>query len=240
MDIDFKNLPILVLAGGRATRLKNLAIETPKYLMPVTPGQTFADVHLQWLSSLGFQQVYLSIGYLGEKIRNFCGDGEKWKLQIQYIEDGATPAGTGGAVRKALQFPFENLCVTYGDTLLHFSFLDFFGQFQKSQALGSMTVFENQVPGHTCNIGLETPWIIYDKQNPEPQWKYIDYGFMVLKRSLIESFPPQVPLDLAVPLSEASYQKKILGFPVKDRFWEIGSPEALAQFQARLQERFKS
>lgn len=226
--------PILVLAGGKATRLKNLVVDTPKYLMPVGPGLTFADVHLKWLQSLGFETVYLSIGYLGEKIRRYCGNGEKWNLKIDYLEDGAVPAGTGGAVRKALQFPFEDLCVTYGDTLLDFSLKEFLNQFRGSQALGSMTILENKVPGHVCNIDLHGPWVNYNKMNPNPKWRYIDYGFMVLSRSLIESFSSEIPLDLAAPLAEASSNKKILGFPVENRFWEIGSPEALAEFQSRF------
>ena len=100
--------------------------------------------------------------------------------------------------------------------------------------MGAMTVFENRLPGHVCNIDVQAPWVTYDKINPKASWKYIDYGFMVLKRSLIESFSPQRPLDLAQPLSEASFEKKIVGFQVQERFWEIGSPEALSQFQAKL------
>ncbi len=234
MSDQIGQIPILILAGGRATRLKGLASDTPKYLMSVSPAETFADVHLAWLKSIGFQKVLLSIGYLGEKIRNYCGDGKKWGLQIQYIEDGSTLVGTGGAVRKALKFQFNDLCVTYGDTLLNFSLTDFLENYAATSALGSMTIFKNELPGHICNIDLKKSWITYDKFNPQPDWEYIDYGFMILKRSLIEFFPQEIPMDLALPLSEAASRKKILGFPVKERFWEIGSPEALAEFQKGL------
>ncbi len=226
--------PILILAGGKGTRLKNLAANTPKYLMPISENETFADIHLQWLRSLGFKRVFLSIGHLGEQIRSYCGDGSKWSLEISYLEDGNEPLGTGGAVRKALQFEFSELCVTYGDTLLNFSFSEFLHQYRQSHALGSMTIYENQVPGHICNATMDGAYVIYDKVHPESDWKYIDYGFLLLSRPLLESFPLRIPLDLSEPLSSASRQKKILGFPVTERFWEIGSPEALSEFQKKF------
>ncbi len=226
--------PVLILAGGKATRMKAMAAQTPKYLMPVNAHQTFADIHLDWHSKHGFRRVFLSIGHLGEQIKNYCGDGEKWGLDIKYVEDGEHPLGTGGAVRKALQYEFDELCITYGDTLLNFSIPDFLDQFRKFNCLGALTIYENKVPGHICNADFDSPWVIYDKLKPQSDWKYLDYGFMILKRSLIEGFSKQTPLDLAQPLSESSRQKKLLGFVARERFWEIGSPEALSEFQQAL------
>lgn len=226
--------PILVLAGGRATRLKELSKDLPKYLMPVDPEQTFADVHLNWLKSLGFNEVLLSIGHLGEQIRNHCEDGSRWGLKISYIEDGPSLVGTGGAVRNSLRINYDELAITYGDTLLNLQLSKLLNRFRTQKAAGLMTIYKNEVPGHVCNIHWEAPYVTYDKAHPRPEWKYIDYGFMILKRTLIESFPSENPLDLAAPLSQASLQKQIIGFPVKERFWEIGSPEALAEFQAKF------
>ncbi len=227
--------PILVLAGGRATRLKNLSIDTPKYLMPVGNDRVFADVHLDWLSKNGFKKVFLSIGYLADKIKEFCGTGERWNLEISYLEDGPTLRGTGGAIRNSLQFNYQELCITYGDTLLNFNTQDFIQKFrdfaENTNGLGAMTVYKNAVPGHICNIDWNPPFITYDKKNPSSRWQYIDYGFMILKRKLIEDFPTEIPLDLASPLSQASYSKRLMGYSVKERFWEIGSPEALIEFQ---------
>ncbi len=229
--------PILVLAGGRATRLKNLSIDTPKYLMPVSNKQIFADIHLDWIAKSGFKKVFLSIGHLGEKIKEFCGKGERWNLEVNYIEDGPTLRGTGGAVRNSLEFNYQELCITYGDTLLSFNIQDFVQKFrdfaQSKDGLGAMTVYKNAVPGHICNVDWYAPFITYDKKNPNPNWQYIDYGFMILKRKLIENFPDELPLDLAAPLSQASYEKQLMGYPVQERFWEIGSPEALREFQNR-------
>jgi len=226
--------PILILAGGRATRLKNLSVDTPKYLMPVDAEHTFADVHLTWLASLGFKEIILSVGYLADSIKKYCLDGSKWKLNIQYLEDGPQLVGTGGAVRNSLTFKYQELCVTYGDTLLSFDLNNLLSQYRSSGCRGAMTIYKNTVVGHICNAQPDGSYVIYDKINPRPDWQYIDYGFMVLQRSLIESFPQQSPLDLSVPLSLASHQKQIMGYPVKERFWEIGSPEALAEFQAKF------
>jgi NDP-sugar pyrophosphorylase family protein len=227
--------PVLVLAGGKATRLSGIAADTPKYLMPINSNQVFADIHLSWLKNKGFEKVILSVGHLGHKIQNYCGDGAKWGLRIDYLDDGNLPLGTGGAVQGALQFEFDEICITYGDTLLDFSVDDFIRNFHshlhKDQALGAMTIYKNNLTGHLCNIKLDSPWAIYDKQKAQKEWVHIDYGFMVLRREMVQSFTETLPFDLARPLERASQEKRIIGFLVNERFWEIGSPDALREFQ---------
>lgn len=227
-------VPLLILAGGRATRLKHLSENLPKYLMPITHNQVFADAHLNWAYQVGFRKIIISVGYLGAMVKKYCGDGQKWNLDIKYVDDGDHPLGTGGAVKKSLFYSYQDLAVTYGDTILNFDVNACLTQYFTSQALGIMTYYKNEVPGHTCNVNpTEHGLIIYNKINPDKNWIYIDYGFSILNRKLIESFTEKVPLDLAEPLMQASIDNKLAGFQCHERFWEIGSVEALNDFQHR-------
>ena len=229
---ELKNIPLLILAGGKATRLRHLAANTAKYLMPISENKTFADLHLKWAKDQGFDRVILSLGYLAEQVQNYCGDGSNFGLKISYISDGDKPAGTGGAVRLALKENFNILAVTYGDTILSLNAKNLtksFSRAKNSEAL--MTIYENKVPGHVCNCDFDGQYVKYDKSSPMPEWRYIDYGFMLLKRTLLENFSTQLPLDLANPLSDFSYKRKVIGSLISERFWEIGSPEALTEFK---------
>lgn len=229
-------IPLLILAGGRATRLKHLSENTPKYLMPIDSRKCFADVHLEWVHSQGFKKVYLSIGYLGSQIKDYCQDGSRWGLQIKYLEDGDAPLGTGGAVALALSEKFEYLAVTYGDTVLELSFPELLQKivsFPNANSL--MTVYKCDIPGHQCNATfVDGQFIHYDKLNAQSGWKHIDYGFLILKRNCIEAFSKTRPLDLALPMHQDSVSKKVIGHEVNSRFWEIGSPESLFEFQKKF------
>ena len=90
------NVPLLILAGGKATRLQGLAKDTPKYLQPITANRCFADYHLEWARRQDFSKVILSVGHFGEKVEAYCGNGSKYGLEISYLYDGTTPLGTGG------------------------------------------------------------------------------------------------------------------------------------------------
>lgn len=233
--MNIADTPIFVLAGGRATRLKHLSQNLPKYLMPVDQNRCFADIHLDWIKQQGFKNVFMSIGYLGEQIKDYCKDGSHWGLNITYFEDGATPRGTGGAVRLSLKEKFDYLAITYGDTILSLDSSDLLQRMCAHHgAMGLMTVYPCDVPGHVCNATILGDNVTYNKLDTKPDWKHIDYGFLILKRDCIESFSQQIPLDLAMPLGEISEQGKLIGFEVKARFWEIGSPESLSEFQKKF------
>jgi NDP-sugar pyrophosphorylase family protein len=235
-------IPLFVLAGGRATRLGALSEQLPKYLMPVknssdlsngnpSKESAFADIHLQWAYQQGFRDIILSVGYLAQQIVDYCGNGKKWGLNIQYVEDGATPLGTGGAVSKSLQFEYQYLAVTYGDTLLNFPVSECLERAVQNKVAACMTIYRNQVPGHICNVDLRGDWVYYNKKNPGQGWQYIDYGFSVLSRNFVEGFSKERPLDLAEPLCALSEQGQLQGYLCTDRFWEIGSPQALEEFR---------
>jgi hypothetical protein len=98
-----------------------------------------------------------------------------------------------------------------------------------------MTVYENKLPNHANNIYLGPDHkLLYDKQSPDPSWRFIDYGFLWLDVDFLRSLPRREKFDLALPLSEFSKKGQVIGYPVIARFWEIGTPQALNEFRARL------
>jgi len=226
--------PLVILAGGRATRLGPLSEDRPKFLVDVGLNQRFADVQLAWASEQGFWDVVLSVGYRGKQIEEYCGDGSRYGVCLRYVYDGAEPLGTGGAVKRAFRRPPDRVAVLYGDTLLA---LDCSEVIRKAKRLGSyvlMTVLADPNEAHIRNAELRGDKVTYSKSAPKQTWRHIDYGFLVLCRAFIEEIPKTVPLDLSEPLERASAAGRCDGYLATEHFWEINTPEALAAFRRRF------
>lgn len=87
--------PIAVLAGGFATRMRPLTEQLPKALLEVA-GEPFIAHQLRLFARQGIRDVKLLVGYRWEQIREFVRDGQRFGVQVEYIVDGPTLAGTGG------------------------------------------------------------------------------------------------------------------------------------------------
>src|ERR1039458_9104884 len=90
-------LPIAILAGGLATRLRPITETVPKALIDVA-GEPLLAHPLRLRRRHGFGRVVLLVGYLGEKIQAFAGDGGAFGLQVEYAFDGPQLLGTAGAL----------------------------------------------------------------------------------------------------------------------------------------------
>ncbi len=112
-------MQVVILAGGLGTRMRSVAADIPKCLIPVA-GRPFADHQLRWLARRGVTDVVYSIGHLGEQVRAFAGDGARWNLEIRYVDEGSDLRGTAGALRLALDTGLleERFAVLYGDSYL--------------------------------------------------------------------------------------------------------------------------
>ncbi len=94
-------LPVAILSGGLATRLLPLTGKVPKAMMPIN-GEPFVAHQLRLLAAGGVKRVVLCVGYVGESIQEFAGDGSRFGLGVDFPFDGPTLRGTAGAIKQAL------------------------------------------------------------------------------------------------------------------------------------------
>ena len=111
------HLPVAILAGGLATRLRPITEKIPKLLVEVA-GEPFFSHQIRLLEKAGLTRLVLCVGYLGEKIVEQYGDGSKWGVTIEYVFDGPQLLGTGGALIAALPQLADAFYVLYGDSYL--------------------------------------------------------------------------------------------------------------------------
>ena len=84
-------------------------------------------------------------------------------------------------------------------------------------------------------FGIDKKFVLYDKDNPTPDMKYIDYGMSILSKSIIaEYIPSDTVYDLADCYNQLSKSNQLVGYEVKERFYEIGSFSGLEEFKSYI------
>ena len=220
-------LPVAILAGGLATRLRPITETIPKALVDVA-GQPFIFRQIMFLREQGVKKVVLCIGYLGEMVQSLVGDGSQFGLDVTYSPDGPVLLGTGGALKQALPLLGQNFFVLYGDSFLLIDFAPVEKAFLESGKPSLMTVLKNGDRWDKSNVVFSDGKLLeYNKKNPKPNMAYIDYGLGVLHRSVLDSYPTKEAFDLAKVYHALSLQGQLAGYEVHDRFYEIGSHSGL-------------
>jgi N-acetyl-alpha-D-muramate 1-phosphate uridylyltransferase len=227
-------IPVAILAGGVATRLRPVSERLPKSLVAVA-GEPFIAHQLRLLRREGLEHVVLCVGHLGEMIREFVDDGARFGLKVEYSFDGDRLLGTGGALRRALPLLPDTFFVLYGDSYLDIAFAPVLAAFRRSEASALMTVFRNEGRWDTSNVLFDGKRVVrHDKRAPTPDMQYIDYGLGIFTRDALADQTSTVPLDLADINAALAAGGRLAGYEVKQRFYEIGTPEGLAQTEAYL------
>ena len=222
-------LPVVILAGGLATRLQSLKNKLPKALIKIS-GKPFIYHQLTYLRKEGVERVIICVGYLGDMIKNVVGNGEKFDIEVSYSEDWPHLLGTGGAIKNALPLIRNKFFVLYGDTFLPINYKDIVKFHLKNKSKSVITIIKNKGMWDKSNINFKNDKIIeYNKFNNGPEMEYIDYGLSLLSKDIFNKYPPKKSFDLTVIFRQLIIQKKLLGFEVYKRFYEIGSIEGLKQ-----------
>jgi NDP-sugar pyrophosphorylase family protein len=228
------DIPVALLAGGLATRLRPLTARVPKALIEVA-GRPFVDHQLDLLHRNGIRRVVLCLGHLGEQVLEHLDDGRARGMELHYSFDGDRLLGTGGALRRALPLLGEACWVLYGDSYLDIDYRAVLDRFLAHPALGLMTVLSNHDRWDRSNVVFRDGRLLhYSKRVQLPEMTYIDYGVSLLRRPALERLPAGEVCDLADLYSDLAAEGQLLGFEVARRFYEIGSPAGLAETEAYL------
>jgi NDP-sugar pyrophosphorylase family protein len=230
---DLASTPVLILAGGKATRLGDVTKSIPKALVPLA-GRPFIDHQLAGLFAQGIREVVLCVGHFADQIREHVGDGQRFGLRVRYSDDGPTLRGTGGAIRRALPLVGDGCFVLYGDSILDVSYQQVFDALPAT-ALAVMTVFRNENSFDRSNVLWRNGRLVrYSKQDATADMTHIDYGLSLLRRAAVERIPAGQTSDLAELYSALVAAGEMTGFEVTRRFYEIGSPAGLREAEEFL------
>jgi N-acetyl-alpha-D-muramate 1-phosphate uridylyltransferase len=233
-------LPCIILAGGLGTRMLPRTERVPKVLLPVL-GRPFATWQLEWLRSESVERVVFCIGHMGQQIREHVGDGSRFGLRVDYVEDGEVARGTGGAVRSAVEAGVTGAAffVVNGDSFLSVRLDDVEHAFLASQCPALMTVMLNDDRWDASNAVVEDGRVtLYDKRRPSDgraRMRWIDYGISVLRDDIVvEAIPAGAAADVADLMRDLSIRGRLAAYEVTERFYEIGSPAGLRDLEAHL------
>jgi len=241
-------IPVAILAGGLATRLRPITEKIPKSLIPVA-GKPFLAHQLELLRSRGIRRVVLCVGYLGEMIQRQFGGGSAFDVKLDYAfdsprqseaETGAAAGspkllGTGGAIKNALPLLGMEFFVLYGDSYLPVEYRPVAEFFRRSGKQGCMTVYRNEGRYDTSNVVFrDGNVVVYDKAKRQPEMQHIDYGLSLFQATVFNAYPADVPFDLADVMGRLVQQKQMAGYEVRERFYEIGSPAGLNELELLL------
>ena len=215
--------PAAILAGGLATRLYPTTKNMPKSML-VVAGKPFISHQLELLQKRGITEVVICAGYLGTQIKDFVLDGKDFGLEVKYSFDGEKLLGTGGAIKKALSKLKDPFFVMYGDSYLDIDYKGIANYFISNKMPGLMTVLKNENKWDKSNLIFENNQIVkYDKNDITPDMNYIDYGLGIFRKSVFDNYSKDEMFDLASVYMKLAEKKCLLGYEVKNRFYEIGS-----------------
>jgi NDP-sugar pyrophosphorylase family protein len=227
-------LPIAILAGGLATRLRPITETIPKALIEIA-GEPFLGHQLRLLSRGGIRHAVLCVGYLGEQIREYAGDGSAFGMRVEYAFDGPQLLGTAGAIQRALPLLAEAegadaFFAIYGDSYLPCDYGAVAKAFRDAAQPALMTVFRNQGQWDSSNVEFSGGRILaYDKANRTPRMQHIDYGLGVFRRQAFAHVPESQPYDLAALYQSLLRQGELAAWESPQRFYEIGSQAGIGE-----------
>jgi NDP-sugar pyrophosphorylase family protein len=223
---------VCILAGGLGTRLGARVADTPKPLLEVA-GKPFLLHQLALLAANGAERAVLCVGYLGEEIERRIG-GERFGIRLEYSYDTPGLDGTLGAIRRAQHLLPERFLVLYGDTYLRLDYRAAVDTWRRSGRLGLMTVIRNNGLWDTSNVVYKGGRVlVYDKASPTPQMHWIDYGLGGLCMTALD-LARSDERDLSSLQTRLAQRDELHGYEVSERFYEIGTPESLAEAEAFL------
>lgn len=141
-------MKVVIMAGGKGTRIASVRSDVPKPMINIC-GKPILEHQIDNLKACGLTDIILVIGYLGDKIKEYFGNGSKFGVNIEYfVEDH--PLGTAGALFKMPQLT-EDFLLLCGDVIIDVDFNRFIAFHKEHKAWASLVAHPN---GHPYDSSL--------------------------------------------------------------------------------------
>lgn len=219
-----------IMCGGEGTRLRPLTFDRPKPMIPLLNKPSV--VHLvEHLAIEGFNDIVLTLGYLGGEIETALGDGSMYGVHIEYVHE-KEKLGTAGGVKNAADFfEGEPFMVVGGDHVMNLRLRELFRFHEKSDAPVTIGLIPIDDPQDYGIADLDVNNRInrfHEKPGPGEIFSNLASTGIYICDPEILKWIPEKKYDFAKDLFPEMMKKgeNINGFLVHGRWTDIGNPQA--------------
>jgi dTDP-glucose pyrophosphorylase len=223
--------PALILAGGKGTRLGDLTKDVPKPMIKVA-GRPILERLILHLVGSGVRQVFLSVNYLSDVIKDYFGNGQEYGCEITYLEEDE-PLGTGGCLALLSSFQIEHpLIVMNGDLVTNFSVSGIVKSHleQKNAITVGVKSYTHEIPFGCLELAGSRVCSLREKPVFET---LINAGIYVIDQSQFEALDVEYR-PITSLITKAVERGELVGAYAIDDWIDIGLPAELSKARREL------
>ena len=229
-------LTAVVLAGGKGTRLRSVARDLPKPMVPVD-GVPVLEHQLRWLHREGVRRVILLVGHRKEAIIDHVGDGSAFDLEVDYFVE-TEPLGTTGGVKAVEDRLDDSFLVLYGDVMLDLDLSRFVRFHRERAADASLVLHPNDHPFDSDLVEVdESDRVTAFHSKPHPPGavyrNLVNAACYLFEPVVLDHIEPGVKADFGADvLPRLIHQRAVFGYRTPEYLKDMGTPDRLARVEA--------
>lgn len=225
---------IVIMAGGKGTRLRPFTTVFPKPLMPIGD-VPIMDVVIRQLRHFGCTNITIATGYLAELVLAYLGDGSQYGLKLRYVREKA-PLGTIGALSLVRNEANASYLVLNGDVLSTINYEHLVRHHRATGAMVTVATYRRPASIDKGVLTIDPSGRITEFVEKPTHYNSVAMGIYVFEPEIINYIVPGVRLDVPDLIQKLLLERVPVQSYMFDGYWlDIGLPadyeKAVADFQ---------
>ena len=226
---------LLVLCGGRGTRLRSVVHDRPKPMAPVG-ARPFLEFVIDPMAAQGIRRVILCTWYRSQQV-------EEWFLAQEHdyellFSREARPMGTAGALAQAAHLVQSNVVIVVnGDSVCDVHLAGLLDHHRATGACATVTLTPAtaRTDAGCVEMNADTRLTGFQEKGPAKLSSFHNAGIYVFDRSVLSRIPAEHPSSIETDLLPALLPQGLYGFVTDAPLFDIGTPERLTQFRVHIE-----
>ena len=223
-------MKVVIIAGGQGTRIASVNSEIPKAMIPIA-GKPVLEYEVELAKRYGFTEFLFIIGYLGDQIENYFGDGSPWGVHIDYFKE-EKPLGTAGALGLLKEQLTDDFFVFYGDTVTDFDMQAMLAFHKSKQADATLFVHPNDHPYDSDIVEMDSEGRVKGfchKPHPEGfvSHNVVNAALFIFSPKVLEQIEPGVKSHIEKHVLPACIDAgmQLYGYVSYEYIKDMGTPD---------------